>query len=268
MERPSWAPDNIDLDRPSIARVYDYYLGGSHNFAVDRALGQRVVETFPLLPMILQENRAFLRRAVRYAVACGVTQFLDIGSGIPTVGNVHEVAQEADPGSTVVYVDIDPIAVAHSRAILEGNELCTAIQADIRQPAELLAHPELRAMIDFDQPVAVLMVALLHFFTDDDEVRTIISTVRQALAPGSLLAIAQASGDHLQENGRQAAEEYTRAGMPMRFRSKAEIEALYEGFELVEPGVALFSLWRPDSPDDVSENPEQLSGYAAVGRAP
>lgn len=268
MERPSWAPSGIDLDRPSIARVYDYYLGGSHNFAVDRAMGQRVVDKFPLLPMILQENRAFLRRAVRFCVRSGVRQFLDIGSGIPTVGNVHEVAQQADPGVAVVYADIDPIAVAHSRALLEESELTTAIQADIRRPAELLAHPELTAMLDFGQPVAVLLVALLHFFTDDDEVRAIIATLRAKLGPGSMLAVSHASGDFLPENGREAAEEYTRAGMPMRFRSKAEIERLFDGFELVEPGVALFSLWRPDSPDDIGDTPEQLSGYAAVGRVP
>ncbi|MGH3646487.1 MAG: SAM-dependent methyltransferase [Micromonosporaceae bacterium] len=268
MERPSWAPGDIDLDRPSVARVYDYYLGGSHNFAVDRELGQRVVETFPLLPMILQENRAFLRRAVRFCVESGVKQLLDIGSGIPTVGNVHEVAQRADSGATVVYADIDPVAVAHSRAILEADELTSVIQADVRRPEELLAHPELRSMLDFGQPVAVLLVSLLHFFTDDDEVRQILATLRASLAPGSMLAISHASGDYLPQNGREAAEHYARAGMPMRFRSKAEIEELFDGFELVEPGVALFSLWRPDSPDDIAEDPEKLSGYAAVGRVP
>lgn len=251
-----------------MARVYDYYLGGSHNFAADRALGQRVVDAFPLLPMILQENRAFLRRAVRFCVQSGVRQFLDIGSGIPTVGNVHEVAQEADAGARIVYADIDPVAVAHSRVLLEGNDLATVVQADVREPEELLAHPQVTGTLDFDQPIAVLLVSLLHFFPDDDEVRAIIAALRTPLASGSMLAISHASGDFLPENGRQAAEHYARAGMPIRFRSKDEIAALFEGFELVEPGVALFSLWRPDSPDDVIEDPQRLSAYAAVGRAP
>ena len=162
MERPSWAPEDIDLERPSVARVYDFYLGGSHNFAVDRELGRRVIETFPLLPKTLQENRAFLRRAVRFCVEAGIRQFLDIGSGIPTVGNVHEVAQQVDPTIKVVYVDIDPVAVAHSRAILKGNEYATAIRADFRQPEVILSHPELQRLIDLRQPVALLLVALLR----------------------------------------------------------------------------------------------------------
>ena len=141
MERPAWAPAELDLDRPNAARMYDYYLGGSHNFAVDRELAGRVLEAWPDMPRAAQANRAFLRRAVRFLADQGVRQFLDIGSGIPTVGNVHEVAQAAAPDARVVYVDTDPVAVAHSRAILAGDPQTAVVQADGRDPVGLLAHP-------------------------------------------------------------------------------------------------------------------------------
>ncbi len=141
MERPAWAPQGIDISVPSVSRIYDYYLGGSHNFEVDREAARKAMEFMPGLPKIMQANRAFMRRAVRYAVQEGVTQFLDIGSGIPTFGNVHEVAQAADPEARVVYVDHDPVAVAHSRAVLDGNDRAAVVTADLRKPREILAAP-------------------------------------------------------------------------------------------------------------------------------
>ena len=163
MERPAWAPAELDLDRPNAARMYDYYLGGSHNFAVDRELAGKVLEAWPDMPRAAQANRAFLRRAVRFLLDQGVRQFLDIGSGIPTVGNVHEVAQAAAPDARVVYVDTDPVAVAHSRAILAGDAQTAVVQADGRDPAGLLAHPGVTGLLDLRRPVGLLMVALLHF---------------------------------------------------------------------------------------------------------
>src|ERR1051325_5450435 len=142
MERPAWAPRSIDISVPSVSRIYDYYLGGSHNFEVDREAARRAMEFLPGLPKIMQANRAFMRRAVRYAVDEGITQFLDIGSGIPTFGNVHEVAQRASPGARVVYVDHDPVAVAHSRAVLDGNPDTAVVAADLRKPREILRSPE------------------------------------------------------------------------------------------------------------------------------
>ena len=148
MEPPSWASEYVDMEHPSIARVYDYYLGGSHNFAVDRRMARRAIELWPELPVIMQANRAFLRRAVRYLVKAGITQFLDIGSGIPTEGNVHEIAQAAAPETRVVYVDIDPVAVAHSRAILAGNPLADVVQADLRDVAANFDDPRAKRLLD------------------------------------------------------------------------------------------------------------------------
>src|ERR671916_1273491 len=153
MERPSWVTSRVDLEHPSAARVCDYYLGGSHNFAVDRRMARRAIELWPELPLIMQINRAFLRRSVRYLVSQGITQFLDIGSGIPTEGNVHEVAQVASPDARVVYVDIDPVAVAHSREILAGNDHADVIQADLRDVAGVLADPPTNRLIDPTQPL-------------------------------------------------------------------------------------------------------------------
>ncbi len=160
MERPAWAPRSIDISVPSVSRIYDYYLGGSHNFEVDREAARKAMGFMPGLPKIMQANRAFMRRAVRYAADEGITQFLDIGSGIPTFGNVHEVAQAAVPGARVVYVDHDPVAVAHSQAVLAGNEDADMAAADLRRPEEILASPQLERLIDLNRPVALLLVAI------------------------------------------------------------------------------------------------------------
>src|SRR4051812_3645423 len=169
MERPAWAPRSIDITVPSVSRMYDYYLGGSHNFEVDREAARRAMEFMPGLPKVMQANRAFLRRAVRFAVGEGVTQFLDIGSGIPTFGNVHEVAQAAAPGARVVYVDHDPVAVAHSEAVLEGDEGAGVVAGDLRKPRDILASSEVGRLIDLNRPVALLLVAVLHFVEDADD---------------------------------------------------------------------------------------------------
>src|SRR5437764_15259666 len=169
MERPSWAPEGIDLNRPNAARMYDYALGGSHNFAVDREMVERVEAMMPGSSLIAHANRAFLRRAVGYCLDSGIRQFLDIGSGIPTVGSVHEVARPVTPEARVVYVDVDAVAVAHSQAILRDYPNATAIRGDVRAPADILDHPELAKMIDFSAPVAVLLMAILHFVPDEDD---------------------------------------------------------------------------------------------------
>ena len=160
MERPAWAPQGIDISVPSVSRMYDFYLGGSHNFEVDREAARKAMEFLPGLPKIMQANRAFMRRAVHYATQQGVRQFLDIGSGIPTFGNVHEVAQAADPEARVAYVDHDPVAVAHSQAVLEGNERAVVAAADLRKPQEIVNHPEVSRLLDFDKPVALMLVAV------------------------------------------------------------------------------------------------------------
>ena len=193
MERPAWVPRSIDISVPSVSRIYDFYLGGSHNFEVDREAARRAMEFMPGLPKIMQANRAFMRRAVRFAVAEGITQFLDIGSGIPTFGNVHEVAQAASPGAHVVYVDHDPVAVAHSQAVLAGNDDADVVAADLRKPGGILSSPQVERLIDLNRPVALLLVAILHFVDDADDPYSAVAELRDALPPGSLLILTHAS---------------------------------------------------------------------------
>ncbi|MFD1148222.1 SAM-dependent methyltransferase [Saccharothrix hoggarensis] len=270
VERPTWAPGDIDLGRPSIARVYDYWLGGAHNFAIDRAVGDKVLADVPVLKSIILNHRAFLRRAVRYMLARGVRQFLDLGSGIPTVGNVHEIAQATDPGARVVYVDIDPVAVAHSRAILTGNELVGVLQTDVRDAQRVLKSPEVEGLLDFDRPIGVLMVALLHFVPDAENPGGIVADYRDALPSGSYLAISHAGYEEGEWDPAwdDAKKVYNKGVSEMCFRPKREVQALFDGFELVEPGVARLPLWHPESPDDVDEGAAHFLSFGGVGRRP
>lgn len=268
MERPDWAPQGIDLSRPSVSRIYDFYLGGSHNFEVDREAGRKAIEAFPGLPKIMQANRAFMRRAVRFAVSQGVTQFLDIGSGIPTFGNVHEVAQEASPDSKVVYVDNDPVAVAHSRAVLEGNPHAVVLSADFRSPLDILNSEQLRGQLDLEKPVALLLVALLHFVQDHEEPAKTIETFREALPSGSLLVLTHAStegGPRTSEEGTKVESVYRNASSQLVLRKRTEVEALFGGFELQEPGLVSMPNWRPEGPVD-EDDPVIFTGFAGVGR--
>lgn len=266
MERPSWAPAEVDVDRASAARMYDYYLGGSHNFAADRDMAQQAIEILPELPQNMRTNRAFLRRAVRFLVDAGVRQFLDIGSGIPTAGNVHEVAQRASPDVRVVYVDSDPVAVAHSRAILAGDESTGVVQADLRQPDQVLSDPELRRLLDLDKPIAVLMAAVLHFVPDADDPRALVERYRQAIAPGSYLVLSHGTDEDLPDESSRMLALYARSASPLTARSRAEVTDLLSGFELVEPGVVYLPFWRPDSSEDIEDHPERCAAFAAVGR--
>ncbi|ANZ42779.1 hypothetical protein BBK82_15935 [Lentzea guizhouensis] len=268
MERPNWAPGDIDLERPSVARVYDYWLGGAHNFAADRAVGQKALDFMPELREVILNHRAFLRRVVRHLLDQGVRQFLDLGSGIPTVGNVHEIAQSADPDAKVVYVDVDPVAVAHSRSLLNGNGRVTVLQADVRDPAAVLTSPEATGLLDFDEPIAVLMIALLHFVSDDEDPAGIIGGYRDRLAPGSFLAMSHAGWEADEETGsyRAVRTMYDRNVTPMTYRNKAEITQLFEGFELVDPGVVRLPAWHPESPDDLDGTGVPLPAFAALGR--
>ncbi|MGH3702689.1 MAG: SAM-dependent methyltransferase [Pseudonocardiaceae bacterium] len=266
MERPGWATDDVDIEHPSPARMYDYYLGGSHNFAVDRRMARQAIEQWPDLPLIMQANRAFLRRSVRYLVSQGIRQFLDVGSGIPTKGNVHEVAQVASPEARVVYVDIDPVAIAHNRAILAGNRRADIVQADLRDATMIFEDPRVRRLLDLSQPVGVLMVAMLHFIPEEADPATIVALYRKMMPPGSYLVISHATHEGQPDQAGAHIELYWRAGAPLTMRSRREIEALLEGFDLVPPGMVFMPLWRPDSPVDVDDHPERFTGYALVGR--
>jgi SAM-dependent methyltransferase len=248
--------------------MYDYYLGGSHNFEVDREAARRAMEFMPGLPKIMQANRAFMRRAVRYAADQGISQFLDVGSGIPTFGNVHEVAQSARPGARVVYVDHDPVAVAHSEAVLEGNEDAGVVAADLRKPQEILSSPEVERLIDLNQPVALLLVAILHFVEDEDDPYRAVAELGEALAPGSLLVLTHASYEGIPlppERAGGAVDVYEDIRNPLIMRSREEIARFFEGYDMVEPGLVAMPRWRPDTaPDD--EDPYAFSGFAGVGR--
>lgn len=274
MERPSWAPPGIDISVPSVSRIYDYYLGGSHNFEVDRDAARRAMQFMPGLPKIMQANRAFMRRAVRHAVAEGVTQFLDIGSGIPTFGNVHEIARAASPSARVVYVDHDPVAVAHSRAVLADDEHTDVVAADLRGPKDILAAPEVGRLLDLEQPVALLLVAVLHFLEDSDDPYGAVAELRDALAPGSLLILTHASYEGIpltEEVASGAVGVYRGIRSPLVMRGRGQIGDFFDGFEMVEPGLVSMPDWRPDRPEgeaegEVPEDPYSFSGFAGVGR--
>ena len=263
------APLGVPLDRPSHARIYDYLLGGYHNFEIDRIVAEQVIKVLPDARLSALINRAFLRRVVHFLIAQGIDQFLDIGSGLPTVGNVHLVAQAANPAARIVYVDIDPIAVAHSLAILKDNPKATAIQADVRQPDQILNHPEVRRLLDFGKPLGLLLIAILHTVTDDQRAYDAVRVLRDALAPGSYLAICHATNESSAREAIQQAMNVARAASDSKMRTRAEIERFFEGLELVEPGVVYVPSWRPEGPDDLFlDCPDRSLGLAGIGRKP
>ncbi len=240
---------DIDVCTPSPARIYDYWLGGSHNFAVDREVGRRAAEAMPTLRAAIWANRAFLRRVVTHlATELGVDQFLDLGSGVPTAGNVHEVAQAANPAARVVYVDIDPIAVAHGRRLLAGDDRATVLQADLRRPADVLGRPELAEVLDLGKPVAVLMIAVLHFLPDADHPGDIVRAYRERVVPGSYLALSHAADDEdLPAEQARMIEEYQKSTkVPFIHRGPDVLAGWLDGLDLVPPGIVLTNQWQPD----------------------
>ena len=269
MDRPAWVTEDVDLDRPSIARVYDFFLGGSHNFAVDRAMAEKLLALAPDAADVMRANRAFLRRAVRFMVGAGITQFLDIGSGIPTVGNVHEVARQANPQSRVVYVDIDPVAYAHSHAMLEGDDNAAIVQADLREPDVILGSPEVDRLLDLSQPVGLLIVSVLHFIADDLEPQAAVARLRDAMPSGSYLAISHAvaasrPGDVIERFGRM----YDQTGAMAQARTADAVAEFFGEYTLVDPGLVYLPLWRPDSPTEQDDRPEWSVSLAGVGQKP
>ena len=255
-------------ETPSAARMYDYYLGGHHNFEVDRIAAEHVISLYPESRLVALANRAFLRRAVTFLVQQGIDQFLDLGSGIPTVGNVHLIAQQLNPEARIVYVDIDPVAVAHSAALLAHNPCATIVQADVRQIDALLAMPIVHEMLDFRRPVAVLTIALLHFITDDAEVAQLLHRLRAGLVPGSYLAIGHGTHDEIPPDAVAQIEQlYRRTSHAVRMRPAATIHSFFDGLELVEPGMVYAPLWRPeDEADILLDQPARSINLVGVGR--
>lgn len=247
MADASHRPTGIDTGTPSPARLYDYWLGGKNNFPADQAAGKEIVGMLPELPTILKANRRYLVRVVRYLARQGIDQFLDLGAGIPTSPNVHEVAREVQPDARVVYVDNDPKVRIYNRAILRGDGV-VSIEGDIREPERVLANEELRKLIDFDRPTAVLFVAILHFIGDEYRPAEIIRTFMDPLPSGSYLALSAAVSDDNDPRVIKRVEEiYQNATAPFVWRTRQQVHDLLTGFELVEPGLVSLGDWHPDS---------------------
>lgn len=264
----SWVPPDFQIDRPSAARIYDYYLGGYHNFAIDREIGDKFVAVFPDLIVSSFVNRAYLRRAAKYVVSQGVGQFLDLGSGIPTVGNLHEIVRRHNPAARIVYVDLDPVAVAHSEAILTGDDQTVAIQADLAEAETILNHPKVQGWLDFSQPIGLFAIAALHFVQDEERVLHALKVYREALVPGSYLALSVWTFDDAPEATRNQYMEINKPmATPAKARSRDLVLNYFTGFELVEPGLVHSPLWRPEGPDDLMLDDPGLSlTWAGVGR--
>lgn len=266
MELPDWVPATMDVTKPSPARMYDYYLGGTHNFEVDRDAAERAIAAMPQTIQGARGNRDFLRRAVRLLIDSGIHQLLDLGSGIPTVGNVHEVAQRRDPTTRVVYVDIDPVAVAHSTAILRGNPLAAVVQADMRDVDAVLGCREVRDLIDFSEPVGLIMASVLHFVPDSSRPAEIVAGYREAVPAGSHLALSHIGAEEPDNRTSMLADfkaVYQNTTNPVVLRTRPHVETFFDGFTLLEPGVVLVHQWRPDVDQ---EQPAKLPpGYGGVG---
>ena len=268
MELPDWVPEGVDVTVPIAARVYDYALGGYHNFAADREFMAQVDERMPGARMIAHSNRAFLGRVVRWLVEAGVRQFLDIGSGIPTLGNVHEIAQNMAPDTRVMYVDIDPVAVAHGQAILVDNPRAGALQGDLRRPADIMYHPEVTDLLDFSQPVAVLLLSVLPFISDGDDPHNIIAQLREPLVSGSYIAITHNSPPRGHEKHYESLRSiYIRTPTPLFLGTDEQLLDLLTGFDLVEPGLVPVHAWHPDEVEH-EELPPHMRLVGCVARKP
>src|SRR5438270_10950285 len=237
------AASRIDTSKPHPARIYDYLLGGKQNFDADRYVAEQVSEAMPVIPRLARANRAFLGRAVRYAAQQGVKQFLDIGAGLPAAGNTHEVVQSVHSDASVVYVDNDPLVTVHGRALLADEARTRVFEGDLRDPKAILTHPDVAALIDFDRPVALLIVAVLHFFPDAYDPAGVIAALTENLAPGSHLVISHAGSD-LMPAAQEGLALYQTASEGA-LRDREQITAFFDGFDLVDPGLVRVPAWRP-----------------------
>jgi hypothetical protein len=267
----SWIPPDIDIERASPARVYDYLLGGALNFPVDRAMAQQAIQAMPWVVDLARYNRAFLVRAVRFCVSAGVRQFLDLGSGMPSVRSVHEVAQAIDPECRVVYVEREPVAVAHSRLILSAVEGAGVVGADMCDVDAVLDDPVTRELVDFTRPVAVVMASSLHYVLDDEQAVRTAAGYLKAVVRGSFFVLSHIT-DASDVGAREVnalvelSKSTSAAGVA---RSREWIAALLDGLDLVEPGLVYTSQWRPDNPLKlVTDQPAHAALLAAVARKP
>jgi SAM-dependent methyltransferase len=266
---PHWTPPAIDSTVATPARIYSYLLGGKDHFPADREAAERALEAMPVRDFA-RVNRAFLTRAVRHLAEIGLDQFLDVGIGLPAPGSTAETALSVRPDARIVGVDNDPIVLAHAHAHAHGEEPApsgaTIVAGDVRRPAEILENPEVRARLDFDRPVAVLLVAVMHFVIDEDDPYGAVRTLMDAVAPGSVLVLSQVTTDLDPEGMRATAKAYARSSVKTAARSGKEIAAFFDGLELVDPGLVLLSQWRPD--EQVLAGDDRIGIYGAVALKP
>lgn len=263
----------VDLNKPTAARLYDFFLDGKHNYKIDRVMGRQILDECPMIRPLAFQNREFLGRAVRYAAEeKRVRQFIDIGSGIPTMGNVHEIAHSVDPACRVLYVDKDEEAEITGRDVLRDTDTASCIRANFLDPESILDHPDTQHLIDPSQPVALLLVALLHFIGDQHDPRRTVRTYLDRLPSGSLLIASHAAIDEAGESERQqmlfTQEKYENTKDPAQFRSRAEFAEFFEGLDLIEPGVTYITDWRTTTSLPPEDRAAGRCGYAAVGQKP
>jgi hypothetical protein len=263
-DRP-FSAEEIDTSRPHPARMYDYYLGGKDNYEVDREAAEQVIKLVPDAPASARANRAFMHRAVRTVVSGGIRQIIDIGTGIPTSPNTHEVAREIDPEIKVAYVDNDPIVSVHAGAKLTNTGNTGFVLADLRDPQAILDHEVIRGLIDFDQPVALMLISVVHFVTHEEDPVGIIATLSEAFPAGSALIVTHATADLRRQEHGDARNVYKSATVPLTTRTQQEVEGLFRDFDLVEPGVVQLPLWRPDGPQPTEDELERVHIYGGVG---
>ncbi len=262
------SPQGVNVNVPHSARIYDYWLGGKDNFAVDRAVGEAMIQAIPGMRFMARENRKFVHRATRDLVAKeGLRQFLDIGTGIPTRPNLHETPQEVAPETRVVYVDNDPIVMVHARALMMSSSqgLSEYISADLRDPRSLLSEPVLRDTLDLSQPVGLTLIAILMLLADEDDPWDMVAALREAMPSGSVLAITHPTADFAPDQVGKAVAAATGAGMTLVPRTRDEVERFFGDWEMLEPGLVPVSAWRPDEP---VENPRAAYYWAGVARKP
>lgn len=259
-------PEGVDETIPSVARIYDYLLGGKDNYAVDRAAAAQFIELVPEVPRIARSNRQFLARTVRFLAEAGISQFIDLGAGLPTAPNVHEVARSVIPDARVAYVDHDPVVLAYGNALFATDDGIIVVNADARRPDVVLNDSRLRELIDFSQPFAVLLLALMHFISDEQNPSQMVAGYRDRLPPGGYLVISVGSseGELTDGDDEKLAELYRRAGTPIIGRSPEEVMAWFEGCELEEPGLVQLPQWRPENWAEARTTRIHMLG--AVGR--
>ncbi|WP_405611953.1 SAM-dependent methyltransferase [Streptomyces sp. NBC_00076] len=259
----------IDTTRPHPARMYDWYLGGKDNYPVDEAMGRQMLALDPRVPVMARVNRAFMHRATRWLAEHGVRQFLDVGTGIPTEPNLHQVAQRVAPDARVVYCDNDPIVLAHAAALLRGTDqgVTEYLQADVRDPDAILEGA--RKVLDFGRPVALSLIALLHFVSDEDGAHELVARLLSELPSGSYLVVSHATADFTPEESKAATEKLKAVGVTLALRSREQFARFFDGLELVEPGVEVPQLWHPELGDPVpGQDDGVIPGYGAVARKP